>query len=127
MLSGGKVSRGFLKLSSPLNLLLPFLSKALIAITAQEFMNWTILKHFQTASARLIIPRSREYQKNDNAHIEGKNWTHIRQYLGYDRFEDQRMRSLLNDLYYFPMEHAFQLLLAFCQAPCQRTYQIQDY
>jgi len=30
---------------------------------------------------------------------EGKNWTHIRQYLGYDRFEDQRMVALMNNLY----------------------------
>jgi hypothetical protein len=64
-----------------------------------EFMNWTILKHFQDRKRPVHYTRSREYQKNDNAHIEGKNWTHIRQYLGYDRFEDQRMVSLLNDLY----------------------------
>jgi hypothetical protein len=43
--------------------------------------------------------RSREYKKNDNAHIEGRNWTHIRQYLGYERFDNPAVVPLLNDLY----------------------------
>ena len=43
--------------------------------------------------------RSREYHKNDNAHIEGKNWTIVRQYLGYERFDDPRIVPLMNDLY----------------------------
>ena len=62
-------------------------------------MNWTILKHFQDRKRPVHYTRSREYQKNDNAHIEGKNWTHIRQYLGYDRFEDQHLVALMNNLY----------------------------
>ena len=32
--------------------------------------------------------RSRAYHKDDNAHIEQKNWTHVRQWLGYDRLDD---------------------------------------
>ena len=43
--------------------------------------------------------RSREYKKNDNAHIEGRNWTHIRQYLGYERFDNPAVVPLMNDLY----------------------------
>jgi hypothetical protein len=58
---------------------------------------------------RVHYTRSREYHKNDNAHVEGKNWTLIRQYLGYDRFEDQRMVALLNDLY----TNQWRLLLNF--------------
>jgi hypothetical protein len=77
---------------------LPFFLKGFDCDNGSEFMNWTILKYFQHRKRPVHYTRSREYQKNDNAHIEGKNWTHIRQYLGYDRFEDQRMVSLLNDL-----------------------------
>jgi len=43
--------------------------------------------------------RSRPYHKNDNAHIEGKNWTHVRQYLGYQRFEGQETTQAMNELY----------------------------
>jgi len=28
---------------------------------------------------------SRTNKKNDNAHIEQKNWTHVRKFIGWDR------------------------------------------
>jgi hypothetical protein len=37
--------------------------------------------------------------KNDNAHIENKNWTHVRQYLGYQRFDNPELVDKLNELY----------------------------
>ncbi len=43
--------------------------------------------------------RSRPYKKNDNAHVEQKNWSFVRHLLGYDRFDDERIVNLLNDLY----------------------------
>ena len=39
--------------------------------------------------------RSRPYYKNDQAYVEQKNHTHVRQFLGYDRLEH---RELLDDL-----------------------------
>ncbi len=45
------------------------------------------------------LTRARAYHKNDNAHIENKNWTNIRQYLGYQRFENQTLTEKLNELY----------------------------
>ena len=43
--------------------------------------------------------RSRPYHKNDNAHVEQKNYTHVRQLLGYDRLEDPHLVAAINDLY----------------------------
>ena len=43
--------------------------------------------------------RSRAYRKNDNSHIEEKNWTIVRQYIGYDRLDKIEMVDLLNSLY----------------------------
>ena len=43
--------------------------------------------------------RSRAYRKNDNAHCEQKNWTHVRQLFGHDRFEHPELVTLMNDLY----------------------------
>lgn len=95
----GKGEQGVLEALKSIESALPFSLKGFDCDNGSEFMNWTILKHFQDRKRPVHYTRSREYQKNDNAHIEGKNWTHIRQYLGYDRFEDQRMVTLMNNLY----------------------------
>ena len=36
---------------------------------------------------KVPFTRSRAYRKNDNAHCEQKNWTHVRQLFGHERFE----------------------------------------
>jgi len=95
----GKGEHGVLEALKSIESALPFSLKGFDCDNGSEFMNWTILKHFQDRKHPVHYTRSREYHKNDNAHIEGKNWTHIRQYLGYDRFEDQRMVALMNNLY----------------------------
>jgi len=43
--------------------------------------------------------RSRAYRKNDNAHCEQKNWTHVRQLFGHESFEHPELVALMNDLY----------------------------
>ncbi len=42
---------------------------------------------------------SRADRKNDNAHCEQKNWTHVRQLFGHDRFEHPELVALMNELY----------------------------
>lgn len=48
---------------------------------------------------QLTFTRSRPYKKNDQARVEGKNWTVVRRYVGYDRYEGTLARLALNDLY----------------------------
>lgn len=43
--------------------------------------------------------RGRPYQKNDNAHVEQKNWTHVRKVFGYKRRETEYEFHIMNDLY----------------------------
>ena len=43
--------------------------------------------------------RGRPYKKDDNAHIEQKNWTHVRRLLGYLRYDSEAAREAMNDLY----------------------------
>jgi hypothetical protein len=43
--------------------------------------------------------RSRASRKNDNAHCEQKNWTHVRQLFGHERFEHPELVVPMNDLY----------------------------
>jgi hypothetical protein len=47
----------------------------------------------------VAFTRSRPYHKNDNAHVEQKNWTQVRQRLGWERLEDPQLVALINDLY----------------------------
>jgi len=78
---------------------LPFKIRGFDSDNGGEFLNWHLHSYFTNRKHPVAYTRSRPYQKNDNAHVEGKNWTHIRQYLGYHRFEKERIVDLLNDLY----------------------------
>ena len=64
-----------------------------------EFINWHLYKYFTHRRLPVEYTRSRSYHKNDNAHIEGKNWIHIRQYFGYQRFDKPQIVDMLNDIY----------------------------
>jgi hypothetical protein len=44
------------------------------------------------------MTRSRPYKKDDNAHVEQKNWTHIRQWFGYERHDNPEVVELINKL-----------------------------
>ena len=71
-----------------------------------EFLNHHLLRYFTNRPQSPIqFTRSRPYKKNDNAHVEQKNWTHVRQLLGYDRFDKPELVDLINDLY----KNAFSL------------------
>ena len=95
----GKGEAGVLDAIISIEQMLPFPVRGFDCDNGSEFINWPLLKHFTQRKRPVQYTRSREYQKNDNAHIEEKNWTLIRQYLGYDRFDDPAIVSLLNDLY----------------------------
>jgi hypothetical protein len=64
-----------------------------------EFLNWALHRHLAGRPLKLPWTRSRAYRKNDNAHCEQKNWTHVRQLFGHERFEHPELVPLMNDLY----------------------------
>jgi hypothetical protein len=64
-----------------------------------EFLNWALHRHLTGRAVQLPWTRSRAYRKNDNAHCEQKNWTHVRQLFGHDRFGHPELVVLMNDLY----------------------------
>lgn len=79
--------------------ILPFILKGFDCDNGAEFLNYHLLHYFTDRANVVQFTRSRPYRKNDNAHVEQKNWTHVRQLFGYDRFEDKRLVGLMNDLY----------------------------
>lgn len=78
---------------------LPFPLLGFDADNGSEFINEQLVKHFLGRQRPVRFTRSRAYRKNDNAHIEQKNWTHVRQWIGYDRLERPEAIELLNNLY----------------------------
>jgi len=48
---------------------------------------------------RIAMSRSRPYEKNDNAWVEQKNWTHVRKLVGYRRLDTGKEQELLRELY----------------------------
>ena len=65
-----------------------------------EFLNHHLVSYFtDRPKTPVIFTRSRPYQKNDNAFVEQKNWTHVRQLLGYDRFDKPQLVAPINELY----------------------------
>ena len=47
----------------------------------------------------IAFTRGRPYKKDDNAHIEQKNWTQVRKVLGWDRYESAEALGAINDWY----------------------------
>jgi len=76
---------------------LPFSLKGLDSDNGSEFVNWHI---YHYCKRNKIQPfRGRPYKKDDNAHIEQKNWTHVRKLMGWDRYDTQEAVDAMNDLY----------------------------
>lgn len=78
---------------------LPFSLLGFDSDNGSEFLNWHLLRHFTKRKKPVQFTRSRPYHKDDNAHIEQKNWTQVRQWLGYARFDNPAVVPLLNDLF----------------------------
>ena len=82
-----------------LEALVPYAMKDFHTDNGGEFLNWALHRHLTGRSVQLPWTRSRAYRKNDNAHCEQKNWTHVRQLFGHDRFGHPELVPLMNDLY----------------------------
>lgn len=95
----GKGQRGVLEAIRDIENHLPFPLKGFDSDNGSEFLNWHLLRYLEDRKRPVQFTRARAYQKNDNAHIENKNWTHIRQYIGYQRFQHHSLATQLNDIY----------------------------
>lgn len=80
---------------------LPFELLGFDCDNGSEFLNYHLIRYFSDRPKTRMVQftRSRPYHKDDNAHVEQKNWTHVRQLFGYNRFSSKAIVSLMNDLY----------------------------
>jgi len=78
---------------------LPFPILSFDVDNGAEFLNHHLWRYFLDRRVPVSFARSRPYHKDDQAHVEQKNWTQVRQLLGYRRFEDPVLVALITDLY----------------------------
>lgn len=95
----GKGETGVLKQIQDVEDSLPFPLRGFDCDNGSEFLNWHLLRHFSQRPHPVQFTRSRPYHKNDNAHVEQKNWTHVRQWFGYHRLDKPVLVGLMNHLY----------------------------
>ena len=84
---------------------LPFALRAVDSDNGSEFINYHLFRY--CGLHRLQFTRGRPNKKNDNAHIEQKNWTHVRKIFGWDRYDTRPVLGAMNDLY----EHELRLMM----------------
>lgn len=78
---------------------LPFPWLGLDSDNGGEFINRHVLSWCQKGRKEPIFyTRSRPYRSNDNAHVEQKNWTHVRQWFGYERHDNPEVAVMINEL-----------------------------
>lgn len=76
---------------------LPFPLLGLDSDNGSEFVNKELLRYCQ--KERLTFTRARPYRKNDNCYVEQKNYSVVRQTVGYQRFDTAAELIVLKQLY----------------------------
>lgn len=93
----GKGEAGIIRSIDEIRNELPFDLLGLDSDGGSEFINWNMVRYCE--NNKLFFTRSRPDRKNDNAYVEQKNYTHIRQWLGYGRYDTMEQLAAINDLY----------------------------
>jgi hypothetical protein len=76
---------------------LPFRLRGIDSDNGSEFINDQLYRYCR--NRRIQFTRGRPYKKDDNAHIEQKNWTHVRKILGYVRYDSEPALAAINAMY----------------------------
>ncbi len=95
----GKGEAAVIKAMQDIEENLPFRILGFDSDNGSEFLNYRLIKYFKERKHKVAFTRSRPNKKNDNAHVEQKNWTIVRQYIGYARLDNFLMTGMLNDIY----------------------------
>ena len=76
---------------------LPFPLRGIDSDNGSEFINYHLFRY--CLLREIEFTRGRAYKKDDNAHVEQKNYTHVRKLLGWDRYDSPAALAAINDLY----------------------------
>jgi hypothetical protein len=93
----GKGEKGIVESFGQMRAVLPFAVQAIDSDNGGEFINHHLFRYCE--QEKIGFTRSRPYKKDDNAHIEQKNWTNVRKIIGWDRYDTSVAVEAMNDLY----------------------------
>lgn len=93
----GKGEGGVVQALDEIRRALPFPLLAIDSDNGSEFINYHLVRYCEKHGIQFT--RGRPYKKNDNAHIEQKNWTHVRRIFGWDRYDTPEQQAAMNALY----------------------------
>ncbi len=94
-----KVAEQVVKNVNSIESRLPFEMKGLAVDNGSEFINEELEAYLSKRKTPITFVRRRPYKKNDNAHVEQKNFTHVRSLFGYERFDDPELVIKMNEIY----------------------------
>jgi hypothetical protein len=77
---------------------LPFAMLGLDSDNGGEFINHHLDAYLEHRLKPVLFTRGRPYHSNDNARVEQRNWTHVRQHFGYERYDNPEVAPLMNRL-----------------------------
>jgi hypothetical protein len=77
---------------------LPFALLGLDSDNGGEFINHHLAAYLEQRQEPVLFTRGRSYHSNDNARVEQRNWTHVRQQFGYERYDNPQVAPLINAL-----------------------------
>jgi hypothetical protein len=77
--------------------LFPFPILGIDSDNGSEFINVNLLGY--CTEKKITFTRSRPTNKNDGCHVEQKNWTHVRELVGYLRFDTAAELEVLNAIW----------------------------
>jgi transposase InsO family protein len=98
---------------------LPFPLRGIDSDNGSEFINAHLWTYCQKRGIQFM--RGRPYKKDDNAHIEQKNWTHVRKLVGWDRYDSERALQAMNDLY----RHQLRLMMNLFQSSVKLVQKVR--
>jgi len=75
----------------------PFPIRGINPDNGSEFINYHLYRYCKKNG--IEFTRSRPYKKDDNAHIEQKNWTNVRKLIGWGRYDTIKSVDAMNGLY----------------------------
>ncbi len=75
----------------------PFPILGIDSDNGSEFINAHLLAW--CSAQKITFTRSRPGNKNDGSHVEQKNWTHVRELVGYLRFDTEAELGILNEIW----------------------------
>ena len=82
---------------------LPFPVKGLDSDNDSAFINAHMVRYCE--KHKITFSRCRPYKKNDQCYVEQKNWSVVRQFISYRRFETDEQLAVLREIYPLIMQY----------------------